>query len=262
MYVGINRFGDRAVVRSSSLYRRPEGDVGLFYGQAGQLVKALTDYPAAGRKAVYADLGYWKRKDGGRYDGYHKLVVNNRHPTAYFQMAPHDDVRARALGLQMAPWTRGENIVVVALGPKGARHEGTGRVLDWEKGAIVDIKRVTDRPIVFRPKPNWDRAGPLWDLGYSPPTELVDAQFPTAHAIVSYHSNANVEGLVAGVPSFTLHGAAGPLSWSDLKRIEAPFYPSDQQRWQWICDLAYTQWNIAEMTSGEAWAHMRREGLI
>lgn len=262
MMQGIARVGDKPRLKSSITYQRPEGHVGLFYGLAGRLGRALVEYPEQGRTAVYADLGYWKRKEGGRWAGYHKLSINGRHPLGYFQTVAHDGSRAEALGLQLHPWTRGENVVVVAMGPKGSRAEGFKAVLDWEKAVIAKLRMHTDRPIIFRPKPNWDGARPLEDVGYSAPSELVDAQFPTAHAIVSHHSNANVEGLLAGVPSFTLGGVAMPLSLSEFEVVDWPLYPSEDERWQWACDIAWTQFSISEMADGVAWRHLKDEGLV
>lgn len=260
MLEGILKVGDRAKIRSSLTYRQPDGDVGVFYGLAGNLARALAEYPAAGRKAVYVDLGFWGRKDGGRFSGYHKLSVNGRHPTAYFQQRKHAPDRARAFGLRAEVWQRGgSHILLAGMGPKGSRAEGFSPMA-WEARAVQAIRAVSDRPIVYRAKPNWEGAPPLAGAIMAPKGQDLLEALKGCHAVVAHHSNAAVEGLVLGHPAFVVEGIALPMGASDLSTIEAPRYPVGRP--QWLADAAYSQWSIAEMASGAAWRHLKDEGLI
>lgn len=264
MLQGILHSGDKAIIKSSLQYRKPEGRVGIFYGMSGHLARALVEYPEQGRHAVYADLGYWKRKDGGRWSGYHKLVVDGRHPTRYFQDVPKKHDRLEALGFQMAPWRRDdEAILVVGMGPKGARAEGF-RVNEWEQSVVDELLRITDRPIWYRPKPNWLEATSLRGAEMHRSTDLLTDSLAGVRVVVSHHSNANVEALVEGVAGFTLEGPALALNRSalDLEMIEELREATLDERRQWAADLAYTQFSIEEMAAGVAWRHLRDEGLI
>lgn len=265
MLEGVLKSGDRCQVKGTMAYRGPEGDVGIFYGLTTPLNQALAAYPAAGKTAVYADLGYWKRKDGGRYAGYHKLVVNGRHPTSYFQRVQHPHDRLQALGITMSGNRRSTgSILVCGMGPKGAAAEGY-RVNQWEQAMVDQIRRHSDRPIIYRPKPNWAEARPIHGATMVRGPELVTACLDDVHCVVSHHSNANIEALVhSAVPGFTFEGPALAISRSteDLELIETPRCVEHRDRIQWAADLAYTQWSIAEMASGRAWAHMRGEGLV
>jgi hypothetical protein len=260
MKAGIEHCGDRVTFISASRYASPICDVAVFYGLAGRLAAALRDYPAAGKKAIYVDLGYWKRKDiGSRWDGYHKLVVNGRHPTGYFQHRPHDDSRAQSLGLSVLPWRKGRNVVIAGMGPKGAAAEGFAPG-QWEADAVRQIRAVTDRPIIYRPKPNWKHARPIAGATMGDPGMTLAAALADAHCVVSHHSNAGVEGLMMGIPCFTIEGVALPMGRSDLALIEQPHYPAGRE--QWAADLAFVQWNVDEMRRGLAWRHLRDEGLV
>lgn len=262
MLEGITAAGDQARITSSLYYREPEADVAVFYGLAGRLGKALSDYPRAGRKLLFADLGYWGRKDRGRFAGYHKLSVNSRHPTAYFQAVRHDSKRADELGLTLAPWRKGgRQIVITGMGPKGAGAEGYAP-LQWEKETAALIRQHSARPILYRAKPNWLNAPPLPGIASASPGHDLSHSLSDAHCVVAHHSNAAVEGLVMGVPAFVVEGVALSLGLDDFSRIETPRQPSDDERRQWMNDLAYTQWNLDEMRSGAAWRHFRDEGLI
>lgn len=260
MAEGIRKAGDKVTIHAAHNYRQPEGDVAVFYGLAGKLSSVFADYPRAGRKACYVDLGYWGRKDGGRFAGYHKLAVNARHPTAYFQAQAHDASRAAVFGLKPEPWKRdGGHILLVGMGPKGSWAEGY-KALGWETQALAALRKVTDRPIVYRPKPNWPNPPPLAGAIMAPKDQSLEEALVGCHAVVTHHSNAAIEALALGVPAFVVEGAALPMSLTDLTRIETPAYP--EGRGQWLSDLAWAQWSIAEMGEGLAWRYLKDEGLV
>jgi hypothetical protein len=259
MLEGINNFGDRAILKSSLQYRRCEASVAVFYGLAGPLASALNDYPEAGKTAVYIDLGYWGRKEGGRFSGFHKVSVNGRHPTSYFRRRPHDHSRAVIFELEAQPWRHGSKIVVAGMGPKGARAEGFGP-LEWERQVAKEIRQYSDRPIIYRPKPNWKDPSRIVGTSLGDARVPLEAALTDAHAIVSHHSNANVEALVMGVPSFTWAGVAEPLSHTDFALIERPRYPTDRR--EWLDAIAWTQFSVEEMREGVAWRHLKDEGLV
>lgn len=261
MLEGIKRVGDVATLVPSAKYDGlVKYDVAVFYGLGAKCGDILRDYSERAT-AVYIDLGYWGRKAGGRFIGYHKLSVNGRHPTAYFQKRRHDDSRMKKFGVVVRDWRPpGSYILLAGMGPKGSVAEGYG-LGGWECEAIKTLRRVTDRPILYRPKPNWDGAYPLPGTIFSPPdSATLQEQAQRAHCVVSHHSNANVECLLDGVPSFTTAGVAEVLSLRDLEAIEAPIRPPGRE--QWAADIAWTQWSVEEMAEGLPWRHLKDEGLV
>lgn len=258
---GIRAAGDVPVIRDPDTYAGADTRVCAFYGLESQLPRIFQDYKSTpGARAVYVDLGYWGRRQGGRWTGFHKLVVNARHPTAYFQRERHPGDRAAALGVAPAPWrSDGDAILLAGMGDKGAGAEGFLPEA-WERETIAQLRRYTKRRIIYRPKPSWKKAKPIEGVGFSPRTEDVERVLARAWAVVTHHSNVAVDGLVAGVPAFSYGGVAEPLALRDLSRIEDPLRPDGRE--QWIADLAYTQWSVAEIASGAPWRHLRREGLL
>lgn len=257
MYSGIRACGDRAYLIPEDQYRGPQFPLAVFYGYTPILRGIMADYVKAGLKAVYIDLGYWKR-EGLR--GYHKLSINSRHPTQYFQSVSHRSDRAAALGITAKGWReRGQHILLAGMGDKAANVEGKA-VESWERNAIEALQRVTKRRIIYRPKPSWLQAKPIPGTVYSPKDQALESVLVNCHAIVTHHSNVAVDALVEGVPSFCWQGLAAPLSLQDLAQIEEPYYPHGRE--QWISDIAYTQWSVDEMLVGRAWRHLKDEGLI
>lgn len=259
MYAGIRATGDRAFPLTEDQYRGPSFPVAVFYGFTPTLRRIMADYVREGLKAVYIDLGYWGREG---LTGYHKIAVNDRHPTAYFQNVKHSHDRLEALRVSVEPWKPRavhQHILLAGMGDKAAAVEGK-RTEAWERDAIDVIKRYSRRRIVYRPKPSWTAAKPISGTTFSVLPQQLGDVLADCHAVVTHHSNVAVEAIVAGVPAFCWKGLAAPMSSQDLSRIEDPIFPEGRR--QWAADIAYTQWNIAEMMSGKAWRHLKHEGLI
>lgn len=263
MAEGIRRCGDLVDTAPHDEYQAPHYDVAVFYGLAGRCLDVFREYPAAGKKAVHIDLGYWGRTgDGGKRLGHHKIVVNGRHPTPYFQKRKHDASRVKWFDLKIEPWRRdGKHILLAGMGPKACGVEGYAPE-QWERGALKQIQAVTDRPVIYRPKPSWKHAPEIAGAMFSDPRVEPDIGnvLKDCHAVVTHHSNAAVDGLVMGVPAFTIEGVALPMASDDLTKIEEPVRPDG--RAQWTADIAWTQFNVAEMREGTPWRHLKDEGLI
>lgn len=259
MQQGIKRFEPSVEMRPSTGYKKPRHDVAVFYGLAGGLRQIMLDYIGAGKKALYIDLGYWGRRKRTRYDGYHKIVVNDRHPTAYFQDRKHPADRLAVHGVKIEPWRKkGNHIVVVGMSAKAALFSGF-QPHQWERDTIAKLRKLTSRPIIYRPKPNWLGAKHLAGSTMMK-TQPLDDVLAGAHCVVAHHSNVAVEAILAGIPAICPEGVASVMASHQLEDIEDPRKPKGRE--QWAADIAYTQWSIDEMRRGQAWSHFTREGLI
>lgn len=258
-YTGLLRIGERPVLRDSKSYARVESDYAVFYGLACGLDKIFKDYKAQAT-AVYIDLGYWHRRLRTRYDGYHKVVVNSRHPTAYFQNNKHDKRRFKELGLIVRPWQKAKagKILLASMSQKAAIAEGLAPFA-WERNALANILQHTERTITYRPKPNCPRARPLPGSHFDKKTSL-PITLKGCHAVVTRQSNTAVDALINGVPVFCELGVSSVMGHSDLSLIESPRYPDNRQ--QWAEDIAWTQFTTAEISTGLPFSHLKNEGLI
>lgn len=260
MVRGIEKIGDTPVLYDEDRYPGPEYNVAVFYGLRGRLRDAFRDFQCNGRKAVYIDLGYWGRDHGGKLYGYHKFAVNGRHPTAYFQRRKHPSDRLDFLGIRVKPWRRdGNHILLAGMGAKAAAFEGF-LPEQWETDAFNELRKYTDRAIIYRPKPSWASPEGIMGTVLSHRKQPLGDALKDCHAVVTHHSNVAVDGIIDGVPSFCSEGVASPLSLSDLSKIETPIYPEGRE--QWAADIAYCQWNLAEMAEGKPWKHLKDEGLV
>lgn len=262
MAKGIAKTGDRVRLVNSREHPGVTSDVYVGYGWGGGMRFIWEQYKAAGRPAVYIDLGYWGRRNRTKHDGCHKIVVNSRHPNDYFQRVKHPSDRFKQLGLVVKPWRRSaatDRVLLIGMSGKAAQAEGL-HPERWERETAALLRRKTDRVVVYRPKPNWSRARPIPGTAHQGNVPVETALADGVHAVVSHHSNICVDAVLSGIPAFCVDGVALPMSLTDMTRVDDPWYPDEREQWAW--DIAYTQWNIDEMMLGLPWRHMKSEGLV
>ena len=186
---------------------------------------------AEGRDFFYTDHAYFGR---GHYLNYR--ITRNAHEAGRVRDCPPD--RARALGVELAPWRRGGGTVLVC--PPTRYFMEAHDCPNWLEDTLATLRACTDRPVEIRGKP---AAGE--------PGEPLGSALSRAYAIVTHSSNVAVEAAVAGVPVFVAPtSAAAPVGEIDLSRIERPRRPD---REAWVNHLAYSQFGFDELADGTAW---------
>lgn len=80
---------------------------------------------------------------------------------------------------------------------------------------------------------------------------------PSIHCVVTHESMAALHALIGGVPAISLGDhCIGDLSWT-WDDLENPRY-FDRDSVQDLCQwLAYNQWTLPEIKSGEAWEMLK-----
>lgn len=190
---------------------------------------------AADRDIFYIDHAYFSR---GKY---YRITKN-----AYQHDGRGTSTGERFNGfrrLSIKPWRAAGSHIVVC--PNSAVYFGLhGLNVDhWLLEVTTTLRAFTDREIRVRWKvQRADRPIAL---------DLVDAW-----AVVVFSSAAALDGLMAGVPVFTLapFAASARMGLSDLTQIEQPFYPDDRE--SFLSVLADNQWTIQEILKGQAWREL------
>ncbi|MDP6352927.1 MAG: hypothetical protein QF926_08025 [Alphaproteobacteria bacterium] len=230
-------------------------DVAVVFGIRKQAVPAswargavLAAHAARDRRALILETGFIRR------DEYFHAGFDGLNGRADFRNAAMPDDRWLPLGLALEPWREtGEHILVCGQVPWDAsvqHHDHLG----WCRDVIAELRRLTGRPIRFRPHP-----AVAGRVDYGIDATLSNAPLPTdldgAWAVVTFNSNTAVEAAIAGIPVFALDAGsmALPVANTTLAAIEQPRTPD---RAQWLADLAYAQWNAAELAAGETWRHL------
>lgn len=251
---GIRAAGDEPVMRTERDMNMRGFDAALFWGFTTNCQRVKEACVGAGIPWVFMDSGYLMR------ESYYKVTVNDRHPHAYIMAKAMPDDRLQALKATIHSWVKGKNVVVCGMSSKAAWSHDLG-FEQWERATVGLLRTLTERPIIYRPKPNSPQAKDI-EGAITDRSPNVAKALASAHAVVTHSSNVGCDALFAGVPVFTRFGAALPLGYTDaqLDQIEAPRYEDDATRAQWAANLAYCQWNAREMADGSAWRHVK--GLI
>lgn len=243
MTIGIGRCGDLPYIHPIFAAPMRNADVAVCYGW--KLHQRYANYP----RFVYADLGYWHRETS------YRLVVDGWSPHLYVR-AGLPASRLKRLGVEVQPWRTGGDTITIAgsTGKSSVEHGLAYRA--WEIDVVRQLQGCGKR-IAYRPKPT-DRdkapiAGAEYDVG------PIDCALRRSCAVVTHHSNAAVEALVAGVPVHCETGVAAAFS-VPLAEVANP--PLLEGREQFLADTAWLNWSLDEMRSGAAWAHMKERGLL
>lgn len=242
-------------------HTQPRGDLCAAYGWIPHR-ETMAAYRAAGLDFLHVDLGYWGRKrHGSDYGGNHKVALNARHPTVYFRNRRRPATRMTEAP-EVRPWqTDGAHIVVAGLSAKGAISIDR-RPLGWEHEIFREIRKYTDRPIVYRPKPSWRDARPVHGTIYSPPEQSIGDALTGAWALVTCYSNAAIDALAAGIPIYAEDGVSKALSMASLSEIENPREIPVKERMQFLADVSFCHWTKAEIENGTMFRQFIDDGLI
>ena len=195
-----------------------------------------------------------------------KVGLNGINRDAYFGDKDNDRTRADGLGLVCKPWrSNGDFILVCGQHDKSLQWQNMPRMSNWFLNTYDEIRKYTQRPIVFRPHPRCrlehiERG--LKNVYRQEPQHVngtyddFDMGFSNVWATVSYSSNPGTHSCINGVPAFvSTHSLAYDVG-NDidfLYDIENPLMPDRQQ---WLNDYAHTEYTIEEISHGIPLNHL------
>lgn len=187
----------------------------------GEAMRAAKDY-------WHIDHGYFLRSTKPEaYDGYYRITHNNLWSGGSGKYSPG---RFESFNIQLKGWRKTGNHIVVA--PPSKYMADYLDMHDWLKDAVAEIKKYTDRKIVI-------------SIKNESPLERV---LPGAWALVTDHSNAGIAALIEGIPTIFTNTVR---KLGEISKIEDP--PMDRSFFE---ALAYEQWTLEEIRSGEAWNYV------
>ena len=226
----------------------------LWFGRMAGNQKVWEHFQAINKPVIALEVGGINR--GVTW----KVGLNGINRDAYFGDSGNNNARSNALGLLLKPWrTAGEYILICGQHDKSLQWQGMPSMSNWLMQTISEVRKHTDRPIIFRPHPrrplphiekefkNVYRQDPQHVSGTY---DDFDMGFNNVHCTISYSSNPGVHSVIEGVPAFvSTHSLAYDVA-NDidfLHNIENPVMPD---RTQWLNDYAYTEWTVEEIAQG------------
>ena len=195
-----------------------------------------------------------------------KVGLNGINRDAYFGPSNNNSDRCNDLGLLLKPWrTEGKYILICGQHDKSLQWQEMPRMSNWFLDTYDQIRKVTDRPILFRPHPRCrlehiERG--LRHVERQEPIKLdntyddFDMVFDNVWATFSYSSNPGVHSVINGVPAFVSPHSLAYDVGNDIDffhDIEDPLMPD---RTQWLNNYAHTEYTIEEISQGIPLKHL------
>ena len=189
-----------------------------------------------------------------------KVGLNGINRDAYFGDMANDGSRASLLSLELKPWsTDGKYILIAGQHDKSLQWQGQQRMSNWFLNTYDEIRKHTERPIIFRPHPRCrlehiERG--LKHVYRQDPVQLrgtyddFDMGFSDVYCTISYSSNPGIHSILNGVPAFVSNHSLAYDVANDidfLHNIENPLMPD---RTQWLNDYAWTEFTVDEIAQG------------
>ncbi len=210
-----------------------EADFGVCWGK-----RSLDNIKTQGicRDVVVMELGYM----GDRLE-WTSLGWNGLNGRAAFPSGDASRWRKHFANLISGDWKEGgEYVLVAAQVPGDAAVDGVN-IDTWAEKAVAEhvelgnIASLRSHPLV---------ADPVVDLA----DDLAGARLA-----VTYNSNLGVDAVLAGVPTVAMDegSMAWPVAGHGVSVVVRP------PRNKWAQAMAWTQWTLPEIASGEAWAALR-----
>ena len=258
----IQKYGNRVDLLNGQNYSGySHCDVAITIAWNPAIARIHEDLRSRGKTFLAISDGYVFRRnrDACRYYGISK---NGLHAYGeHIDPARIDPFRKELVGLDCKPWRTDGDHIVVAHQHYSHTVDGTDRQ-NWFGCVLSSIKRLTDRPIVFRGHPRDSGAMAVaerFGLRLSERSTLAE-DLEGAWALITFDSNAAVDSVMAGIPAFVGGPTmADPVVNKNIDNLENPAMPD---REQWLSWLAYTQWNEKEFAFGFPWGFFVEKFLI
>ncbi len=198
-----------------------------------------------GKEVIIMERGYL----GDRF-AYTSLGWNGLNGHAFFPHYPDDGGRRFAdHGGEIKPWKEdGDYALILGQVPGDASLRGQN-LLPWYTRMAEEIRALYQIPVYFRQHPDLTRKGVVQRVpGTVKSRGTLQEALSGALFSVCYNSNAAVDSVLAGTPCIV--GDDGSMAYSMCAKSLAQIMRPD--RAAWAHGLAWRQWSIEEMESGEA----------
>lgn len=189
-----------------------------------------------------------------------KVGLNGINRDAYFGQNSMNNIRSNKLKIKLKPWrTTGEFILVCGQHDRSLQWQNQPLMKDWFLQVYNDIRKHTDRPIIFRPHPRCRLPNIEQGLKHvyrKEPKHVkgtyddFDLDFDNIWATVNWSSNPGIHSILNGVPAFVSTSSLAYDTANDidfLHDIESPLMPDRQQ---WVNDYAWTEYTVDEISKG------------
>jgi len=167
-------------------------------------------------------------------------------------------------GINLQPWNTnvGDSFLIMLQKPTDASLRGTD-IYDWCQTMIGHVLRISPgADIVVRPHPLERGTVPDFEgarISNDLSAKGLKLDLIRAGAVITFTSLSAIEAICAGKPTWAMDcgSPAYPVANKQIARLGNPWLASEDDVEQWLFNLAYTQWTLEELRSGEPWLRLR-----
>lgn len=235
----------RNVVRNPS-----RDDVLIIWNRYWHNHDLANQFEALGARVLVAENPYLGLKDArGDPAGYAISLAGHNGSGQWY---PGDFSRFVALGRQPLDWQRNDQGYILVCGQRGIGSPTMASPPRWHLDVAERLRKVTQRDIRIRYHPE-DRQAPPHEK-----RPLVE-DLKGAWACVIWSSSSGCEALMRGVPVFydAPHWICQSAAQRGIDAIERPLF-DDEARLAGLREMAWAQWSVDEITSGQPFRHLLR----
>lgn len=204
----------------------------------------------AGIPTLLLDKGYTSRS--GRRVPCVRICPNAFQPLHLLGRLDRPADRWDRLGLPIRPLRRRRGDKILLAGSSRKFYESCGLPArdDCLLATAAAIRQHTDRPVVYRPKPADNDAGPLPGVPFSRGGPLSE-DLEDAWCLVTHGSSTGLIAWVHGVPAITLGpGVTRLLGGTSVADVVSPPATDIGTLRSFCYDLAYLQYTLDELSTG------------
>ena len=232
--------------------------VHFFWGLAGNNISEIRKCMELNEEYYFVDTGYIS-KSIHRYPEpkildekrtYFRICKGSFHTNKGKVNTPERLERLKQLGIdaEFKGWRaddRGKHILLCPSSPTVTFQMNGITQDEWVEVAKREIRKHTDREIIFRNKP---RPGNKWWN-----TDIKD-DLKNCYALVTNYSLSAFDALLNYVPVFAeANSVMGPVTSRDISKIEKPLRPGRKTMEEWLKFVSENQFTLKEMASGKAY---------
>lgn len=222
------------------------GDVLVIWNRYGHYEDWAGGFERRGGTVLVAENGYLGDDVNGRQ--HYALAIGQHNGGGRWHVGGPE--RWRALGVALKPWReRGEHVLICpqrGIGPRDYAQRA-----DWPHRLADRLKGITRRSVRVRPHPG--------NVSQAEARASLARDLEGCWAVVTWASGAGIHALVAGVPVF-YEAPYWILSGAGEKNVLDIDNPHYLDRETAFVGLAWAQWTVEEIASGEPFKHLK-EGV-
>ena len=227
-----------------------------------------------GKPYIYMDKGYCRNARLKKPEAFIRFSPNSWQPLKHLdKFSDRDDRWEELLKIPIRKWygkdgkvskvetlepkphfkEEGEYILFAGSSAKYHLYMGIEEPTTYTKNIVKEIRQLTDRPIIYRPKPSWNAKQEVEGTIFLGDNKIKYHELlkKDLYCVITHTSNAALEANFYGIPTIVLGEAiAKPVSSTKLDEINNIYRPTLEEKHSSGRSLSYFQYRIEEVEDG------------